>query len=90
MKYSNLSNIKARNDSHAPETVAAWDDHFIVQFKQRHELKYSNVTCVVSLTAANMQAARFDRESKSQHIIRIVYPTRRHAQRTKEPASVQN
>lgn len=85
MKFSTLSNVNARKDSHAPDTVAAWDDHFIVQFKRPEETRYSIGHPACSVKEANQKAAAISKGSGL--VVRIVYPGEGYLARMREEAA---
>lgn len=71
-KIQTISNEKARADSHAPATVAAWDDHFIVQTKPAAAILWGCATCTTTAQIASRRAAEQPRDV----LVRIVKPSR--------------
>ena len=70
--YQTVKNIDARKDSHAPDTVAAWDDHFIVQTKPPAALLWSSANVTTTALIASRRAAEQPRDL----LVRIVKPSR--------------
>lgn len=71
-KIQTISNEKARKDSHAPGTVAAWDDHYIVQTKPAAAILWGCAHCAMSAKNASRVAA----EQPKDLLVRIVKPAR--------------
>lgn len=72
-KIQTISNEKARLDSHAPGTVAAWNDHFIVQTKPAAAILWGSAHCAMS----EANASRVALTQPKDVLVRIVKPSRK-------------